>query len=54
MTLALRQLLTNNANEDDLIAFMNDRRLPVEDIEATRRVFLALRKKLDGDHAPEE
>ena len=27
--------------------------LSLEDIEATRRVFLALRKKLDGDHAPE-
>ena len=27
--------------------------LSLDDIEATRRVFLALRKKLDGDHAPE-
>ena len=26
--------------------------LSLEDIEATRRVFLVLRNKLDGDHAP--
>jgi hypothetical protein len=36
MTFALRQLLSNNANEEDLIALMNDRRLPIDDIEATQ------------------
>ena len=33
-TLGLRQILENNANEEDIIAFLNDRFLPVDDIEA--------------------
>ena len=31
---ALRQILANDANEDDLVAFMQDRNLPVDDIQA--------------------
>jgi len=34
MTRGLRQILDNSGNEDDLVAFMMDRMLPVEDIEA--------------------
>ena len=33
-TLGLRQILENNADEADIVAFLNDRFLPVEDIEA--------------------
>lgn len=33
-TSGLKQLLANQANVDDLVAFMNDRYLPVDDIEA--------------------
>jgi hypothetical protein len=38
MTRGLRELLANEANEDDLIAFMQDRMLPIDDIEASRIV----------------
>jgi hypothetical protein len=34
MTKGLRQILDNEPNEDDLIAFMRDKVLPVDDIEA--------------------
>jgi hypothetical protein len=34
MTRGLRLILDNQGNEDDLIAFMMDKMLPVEDIEA--------------------
>ncbi|MGH8602255.1 MAG: restriction endonuclease, partial [Gammaproteobacteria bacterium] len=34
MTKGLLQILTNEGNLDDLIAFMQDKRLPVDDIEA--------------------
>jgi len=34
MTRGLRQILDNSGNEDDLVAFMTDKMLPVEDIEA--------------------
>lgn len=34
ITRGLRQILDNNANEDDLVAFMMDKMLPVEEIEA--------------------
>jgi hypothetical protein len=34
MTRGLRQILDNQGNEDDLVAFMADKMLPVEDIEA--------------------
>lgn len=34
MTYGLRQILDNDGNKDDLIAFMADRNLPVDDIEA--------------------
>lgn len=34
MTLGLRQILQNGADEADIIAFLNDRFLPVDDIEA--------------------
>jgi hypothetical protein len=35
-TKGINQILDNEGNEDDLIAFMNDRLLPVEEIEAKR------------------
>ena len=34
MTTGLRQILANNGNEDDLVAFMSDRLLPVDEIQA--------------------
>lgn len=34
MTRGIRQILENDGNQDDLIAFMLDRNLPVDDIEA--------------------
>lgn len=34
-TLGLRQILENRANEEDIIGFLNDRFLPVDDIEAS-------------------
>jgi len=36
MTRGLNQILDSNGNEDDLVAFMNDRLLPVDDIQATQ------------------
>jgi hypothetical protein len=33
-TTGIRQILENNGNEDDLVAFMQDRYLPLSDIEA--------------------
>ena len=36
MTSGLLQILKNDGNEDDLVAFMRDKMLPVDDIEATR------------------
>ena len=35
-TVGLRQILENDGNEDDLTAFMSDRNLPVDEIEAYR------------------
>lgn len=35
MTRGLRQILENEGNKDDLIAFMADKNLPVDDIEAS-------------------
>ena len=35
-TVGLRQILENDGNEDDLTAFMYDRNLPVDEIEAHR------------------
>lgn len=34
MTTGIRQILENDGNEDDLVAFMQDRYLPISDIEA--------------------
>jgi hypothetical protein len=34
MTRGIRELLESDANEDDLVAFMQDRLLPVDDIAA--------------------
>jgi hypothetical protein len=34
MTRGLREILERNGNVDDLIAFMQDKNLPVDDIEA--------------------
>ncbi|MFN8485339.1 MAG: restriction endonuclease [Anaerolineae bacterium] len=36
MTRGILQILTNDANADDLIAFMNDKNLPVDEIQADR------------------
>lgn len=36
LTRGLLQILDNDGNEDDLVAFMHDRLLPVDDMEATR------------------
>ena len=36
MTSGLRDILARNGNEDDLVAFMQDKMLPVEEIEARR------------------
>lgn len=33
-TTGLKKILENNGNEDDLVAFMADRMLPLDDIEA--------------------
>lgn len=35
-TIGLRDILERNGNLDDIIGFMNDRNLPVDDIQATR------------------
>ncbi len=35
-TVGIRQILQNEGNSDDLVAFMEDRRLPVDDIQAHR------------------
>ncbi len=34
-TTGLNKLLANDANEDDLVAFLHERALPIDDIEAT-------------------
>jgi hypothetical protein len=49
MTLGLRQILENDANEEDIIAFLNDRFLPVEEIEAN-----AIATELLHDGPPEQ
>ena len=35
-TTAIRQIIANDGNQDDLIAFMRDRNLPIEEIEAQK------------------
>jgi hypothetical protein len=37
-------LLANHANEDDLVAFMRDRFLPVDDVEAAKLARELLKK----------
>lgn len=44
-TKGLRQILENKANEEDLIAFMHDKMLPLDDIEANKLAKELLRKK---------
>jgi hypothetical protein len=34
MTTGIRQILENDGNEDDLVAFLQDRYLPISDVEA--------------------
>ena len=36
MTTGLRKILENSGNEEDLIAFMHDKMLPIDEIEATK------------------
>jgi len=47
MTTGIRQILENDGNEDDLVAFMADRLLPVDDIQAQKLATEIL------DHPPE-
>lgn len=49
MTRGLRQILDNQGNEDDLVAFMMDKMLPVEDIEAHN----IARELLEGAEMPQ-
>jgi hypothetical protein len=44
-TKGILQILENNANIDDLVAFMHDRNLPLDDIEATEIAEELLKKK---------
>jgi hypothetical protein len=44
MTRGLRQILENEGNEDDLVAFMQDKMLPADDIEARRIAQELLRR----------
>lgn len=44
-TKGLLQILENNANRDDLIAFMHDKNLPLDDIEANEIAEDLLKKK---------
>ena len=45
MTRGLREIIERDGNEDDLIAFMLDRNLPVEEIEAQNIAVELLRRK---------
>jgi hypothetical protein len=45
MTRGLREILERDGNLDDLIAFMQDRNLPMDDIEAQNIAELLLRQK---------
>ena len=45
MTRGLNQILDNDGNEDDLMAFMADRLLPADDIEATKLAEELLQKR---------
>ena len=44
-TRGLRQILENDGNSDDLIAFMCERNLPIDDIQANRIAEKLLKKK---------
>ncbi len=54
MTTGLQKILDNNPNADDLVAFMRDRFLPIDDIEAYRiaEELLANKNLVEGlfDH----
>jgi len=43
-TLGLKKILENEGNEDDLVAFMQERMLPIDDIGAARLAQEILRK----------
>lgn len=43
-TVGIRQIIDNDGNEDDLVAFMQDRYLPVSDIEARQLAVELLQK----------
>lgn len=47
MTSGLLQILDNNGNKDDLVAFMMDKNLPVEEIEANKISDELLKKRPD-------
>ena len=45
MTRGLREILERDGNEEDLIAFMQDKNLPIDDIEATNLAKQMLKEK---------
>ena len=45
MTKGLRQILENEGNKDDIIAFLFDRNLPVEEVEANKIAEILLKNK---------
>ena len=45
MTRGLREIIEHNGNTDDLVAFMQDKKLPVDDIEANNIAEQLLREK---------
>jgi hypothetical protein len=46
MTLRLREMIKDQANEDDIVAYLQDRNLPVDDIEAHQLARELLKKPL--------
>lgn len=47
MTKMIRKMMDNNANEDDLIAYFQDRNLPIDEIEAHKIACQVLKVKLE-------
>lgn len=44
MTRGLRQIVENDGNEDDIVAFLQDKNLPVDEIEARNIAEAVLRE----------
>ena len=47
MTKMIRKMIDNNANQDDLIAYFQDRNLPIDEIEAHKIASKVLKVKLE-------